>query len=252
MRFVTAALAALSLALIVLAAPSAWAQPIGQKTSSLYVRGDIGGAFSTHTEFADTNGTATNASLGSTQLAGDSGNSLLIQAGLGLQLNSLLRFDVTVMSLPMFKFNTTNNATPKGGVTYTTINGMVNGYLELNKIFRGLFGSAEPYFDGGVGLAYNQVNHFSYTDTSGNTTVLAQNEHFDPAWAAGAGIGFPLTKDLKIDVAYRYLFLGNLESGNSKVVNGQPAVPTTQAKANLQAHTVMIGLRYGFYAFNAF
>ena len=250
MRFGFAVWAACIGLATVAGATAAGAQVVGQKQSSLYVRGDLGGAFSTHTEFKDTNAGASDASLGTTQLAGDSGNSVLFEGGLGLQLNPLLRFDVVGMSLPFFKFTTTSNTQPNASASVINWTGLLNGYVELNHLLHGLFGNSEPYVDAGIGFSELKMDHMLMT--SGSTiTNLDGTDHFNIAWAAGGGVGFPITRDLKLDVAYRFLSLGSLETGTTKTVNGV-ASGTTPAKAELNAHTVMLGLRYTFYNFNAF
>jgi len=249
--------AALSACLCLLAsvafASAADAQVVGQKTSSFYIRGDLGGAFSTHTKLTDTDSGAPNASLGTTSLAGDDGNSFLMEGGLGLQLNQYFRVDGTVTAMPFIHFNSTDGAQPKGNGAAESSVGLINVYLELNKVFNGLFAGSEPYIDGGLGAAYNQFDHFTYTDQSNNTTSLSSNGHFDMAWAVGAGVGFPITRDLKLDVSYRFLSLGYLETGpTEKIYNGTDLGATTQSKALLQAHTIMIGLRYTFYRLDMF
>jgi opacity protein-like surface antigen len=250
MRFRSAVWAACIGLAAVVGATAADAQVVGQKQSSLYVRGDIGGAFSTHTEFKDTDASAPNASLGTTQLAGDSGNSVLMEGGLGLQLNPLLRFDAVGMILPFFKFRTTSNTQPQASANIVNWTGLLNGYVELNHLLHGLFGTAEPYIDAGIGFADNQTDHLQLA-SGGSTTVFDATDHFNLAWAAGGGIGFPITRDLKLDVAYRFLSLGSIETGTNKTVNGVTS-GTTVSKADLNAHTVMLGLRYTFYNFNAF
>ena len=67
------------------------------------------------------------------------------------------------------------------------------------------------------------------------------------AWQAGAGISLELTKQLAIDIGYRYFDAGRIETdaGNA-IVGGVVVGPYSGAKGDLAAHEFVGSVRFGF------
>ena len=65
------------------------------------------------------------------------------------------------------------------------------------------------------------------------------------AWGAGAGIAYPVAHNVLLDLAYKYLDLGEMRTGTTLAVEGVTA-EVGATKADLQAHTVTLGVRVSF------
>lgn len=211
-----------------------------QMNSGFYVRGDVGGAFSTDTTFEDTNPTAPNSTFGTVKVTGNSGNSVLVDAGAGFRFSPLFRADLTLSYIPSLRFSGSDNA---GFGTSNTADikslvGMVNGYLDLAAL-AGMPGSViQPFLVGSAGLSRNELGTLK-TMPTGNTISGSTRTEF--AWGVGAGVGIPVARNVTIDVMYKYLDLGEVRSSSATSIGTR-----TPIKADLQLHTVTAGVRLGF------
>jgi len=222
------------------ASPAAFAQ---QGLSGLYVRGDLGGAFGAGTTFKDSNPTAANCILCTTTLPTSTGNSVMFGGGVGYRFTPVLRADLTLDYMPQFNAHGTNS-TGSASVTFNTFVGLVNGYVDLNGLMPTAFGPFQPYLTAGIGMSRNSMGTaagraFGVSGTQSGAT------NTDLAWAIGAGVAYPINQNLTFDVGYKYLDLGELHTGTTNTAAGVTTTSTVQ-KANLQAHTVTAGLRWGF------
>ena len=104
---------------------------------------------------------------------------------------------------------------------------MLNGYFDIptKTAFR-------PYVGAGIGLARirGRVNWVDdeWLDVKGKTTR---------AWQVGAGIGYNVTKNVTLDVGYRYVNNGNVTNKHD---------PTIPVKFHARDQEVLDGLRYTF------
>ena len=99
---------------------------------SVYLRGDIGGAFGTDTTFK--NLPALPGGPGSTQTS-TLGNSLMYGGGIGFRINPLFRTDLTVDSIRRLDIEGTNAELRRGdefGACRIGVVGLVNGYFDFN------------------------------------------------------------------------------------------------------------------------
>ncbi len=212
---------------------------------SVYLRGDIGGAFGTDTTFK--NLPALPGGPGSTQTS-TLGNSLMYGGGIGFRINPLFRTDLTVDSIRRLDIEGTN--ANFGGVTSSahvgSVVGLVNGYFDFNGLWPTQLGRFQPYIDGGVGIAYNNLSRTSFALGNGAPAGSVTSHAFTHfAWGAGAGVAYVIRPNLLVDLSYKYLDLGEMHSGTQFLARGT-AVTTAQMNADLKAHTVMIGLRWEF------
>lgn len=226
------ALAVVAMLTTALAAQSAWAQ--------FYARADLGGAFSTNTDFTDVDPTASNALLGpGVAVTGDPGSSVIIGAGVGYRFTPAFRADFTLDYMPSFHFD----GTGPGFVASADVNslvGLFNGYIDLNGLMRPVFPGFEPYVDFGIGWARNEVGTASI---SGVTISGDTNTSF--AWGIGAGVGYAVMPKVTLDFAYKYLDLGEMRTGTTLAAPGI-IVPVGATKAGLQAHTFAVSARVTF------
>ncbi len=226
--------------LVALTASSGYAQDMASWLPyGVYVRGDVGGAIGVDT-------TAKSTLPGGTgNFKGHTGNSVIFGAGIGYRINPMFRTDLTVDYMPSLQFkgfNATAGSGSKGDIN--SLVGLANGYFDLAGVLPGVFGPFQPYIGGGIGLARN-VLATQALNTAGVGSTLSGGEHTSFAWDATAGVGYALTQNLTLDLAYKYIDAGSMRSGTRFVSNGA-ATTVPSLKADLQAHTVMVGLRYTF------
>jgi OmpA-OmpF porin, OOP family len=233
-------------ALLAASATGAFAQTVPSwiPFSSVYVRGDIGGAFGTDTTFK--NVPSLPGGSGSTQPS-NVHDSMMYGGGIGVRINPMFRTDITIDGIKRLNIEGTNAVRP--GVTssahVSSVVGLVNGYFDLNGLWPNVFGRFQPYIDAGVGIARNDLSRTSFA--AGGATIGSVNSHTftDFAWGAGAGVAYAVAPHMLVDLSYKYLDLGDMHSGTTLSV-GAAKVNTPRMSADLKAHTVMIGFRYEF------
>ena len=207
-----------------------------------YLRGDVGGAFSTNSSFRDVNPSASSALLGpGGRFKGNLGNSAFFDIGAGARLLPYWRWDATLTYIPSLKFSggdTLGHGSAESANVDSLV-GMLNGYLDLAGLAPYAFGMFQPYLDAGVGAA---SNHLATMDSSFGTGTIAGDTRTSFAWGMGAGVGYPIAPNTTLDVAYKYLDLGEMRTGTT---DGAGAA-ITPLKADLHTHTVTMGLRFGF------
>lgn len=242
-----------------------------------YLRGDVGvsryqgGKTSVQgstTEFYDT----------------DFGSGAFAGAGVGYQFSSWFRADVTAeyRFSTGFKWNDKGPAgTSTGfynpgtnrydgytasGTSYEKTSSdfssavvLVNGYFDL-----GTWHGFTPFLGAGVGYAYHFLHngatstlnaYGNYVDANGvmgtsgpaadvSGGSIRNKDHGDFAWALYAGVGYDVTPNVKLEVGYRYLNLGDVKTGTINCYCGQTY--TGLRTRELDSHDVKIGMRWAF------
>ena len=173
-----------------------------------------------------------------------------ISAALGVSFSDGYRFEVEVanqindlvgadpaavrMSTPLFgvggiikKTQSLSGKYEGVDVTVTTL--LANAYKDFYIVDK-FFG----YVSGGVGIAYNETDARSYVEEIEGRTPQHFNGERDAetvlAWQLGTGLGYELTKEINLNVGYRYLANDTTKSISSE----------------LGSHNVTAGIRYSF------
>jgi opacity protein-like surface antigen len=182
--------------------------------------------------------------------------------GVGYQFNSWLRVDVTG-EYRGAAFNGRDHVgyLGGGGIPVQQINnyradiatfvGLVNAYVDL-----GTWNCLTPYLGAGIGFANHRINGF--TDTGLNRPAGQQFDNIsyaygdsasktNLAWALMAGVSYDVTSNLKLDVGYRYLNMGD---GPSIGLNGAAGALVNPSSAvrfkRIDSHDFRIGMRWNF------
>lgn len=144
-------------------------------------------------------------------------------------------------------FTVTNPApTPSWGggevdplhTSLTTYTAMLNVYKDFGNI-RGFI----PYLGAGIGVAYNRMGDVYFTGNSNLTNVIHGNNDLSLAWALMAGVGYQISDRTILDLGYRYIDFGRIDSQRSDSAGFvNPAVKLS----DLSAHEFKVGLRYYF------
>ena len=137
------------------------------------------------------------------------------------------------------------------GVTHETTQGdftsavfLLNGYVDF-----GTWYGITPFIGAGAGFARNMLSGFSETSrtTSGGVTTpsggwIGDNDKTHFAWALYAGLGYAVTPNLKLELGYRYLNLGESVTGTLNCFCGQTFSPLKVK--DLDSHDIKLGFRW--------
>jgi opacity protein-like surface antigen len=242
-----------------------------------YLRGDIGIGTNRHEpdiEFTS-NGGPVPLGAGATFIVDDfkMGSSPFFGVGIGYQFNSWLRADLTA--------EYRGSASLQGRDTFlfpataTTGNRLTNNYsgsiqtnLFLANIYADLgtfcgFGCITPFVGAGLGFASHKVSQITdysvrgpYNTASAPTSVFtggtfAFNTYFAEktktnfAWALMAGLGVDVTKNVKLELGYRYVNMGKAESGPAELSGLADNPANLQVKfKDLDSHDFRMGMRW--------
>lgn len=110
---------------------------------------------------------------------------------------------------------------------------MVNAFYDFNTAT-----SFTPYVGAGLGGAYLKTDYRASIVNGGPGTAGVSKSNWNLAWNIGGGVAFHLNENAALDFGYRYVDLGNADTGNINMLDfsGSPKVDYT-------AHEFSIGLR---------
>jgi len=177
-------------------------------------------------------------------------SSPLFGIGIGYQFNNWLRFDVTaeyrgranLHAVAIGDQGSVNNF--QGSKSeFTTL---ANAYLDL-----GTWWHLTPFVGAGIGGSYNRIHDFFDTcgapACSGQLTGISDGtgSKFSFAWALHAGLAYQVTPGLTIELAYRYINLGDAQSGNFHNIDPLLSVhPGPFQFKDLTSHDLKLGVRW--------
>ena len=214
----------------------------GSAQAQFYIRAD--GAFSKSTNAGFQDNDPTTGFLISGDAAGtvpgqfnDFGNGAAVSVGAGTRFSPSGRIDVTA-AYRKYKLDQSDKFAPptsfKADITSMAV--MANLYLELAE------GGVTPYIGGGVGMSQNKLGDVAL-DNSGIQGTIQGDTKLGFAWGAMLGFSFPLASHLAIDIAYRFMDLGDVQTKQALTIAGT-AVPYSGASGHLRAHEIAVGLRF--------
>jgi len=235
-------------------APPMQPEPLGLKgtiSSGVYLRGDIGVGVQSVGRYYQQDV----AQFGGTFFGKTDNAAFFAGLGIGYRFNNWLRFDVTSeyrgagqIGVNDFIYNPFNNGfqsnTYKGNLTSLVT--LFNGYFDL-----GTWNCLTPYIGAGIGFTQNRISGLSdqgalvgdFTGATLNTAGSGTTSGL--AWALMAGLGYEVNKNLTLEVGYRYLNLGDAQSG--RLVNAFTGQVQAPLKArDIDSHDFRIGMRWNF------
>ena len=202
--------------------PPQYRAPLLELNSGWYLRGDLGGFWGRvdGAEMTAPLANPTDSSMGNGYTAG---------FGFGLK-SRWLRTDITIDYATPTKYKGTIASADDTTAKVQPTAALLNGYLDL-----GTWYHIAAYIGGGAGLAYNRITDFA---TAVPVTGDSNKNQWNFAYAGMAGIAFPISHNMMMDVGYRYLNVGDVSTGGS-------ASPAMTIK-NVAAHEVRVGVRWSF------
>jgi opacity protein-like surface antigen len=230
-----------------------------------YLRGDVGVAAyhsDKWTQQASTNGSTI---LSSGFISNSLSDGAYVDVGAGYQFNSWLRADITAE----WRSAVSGSGTYQEVTTYNDATGLhrfsgqnnyrdghLNSYLVMANAYfdLGTWWGLTPFVGGGVGLANLRLSGFTdsgYASVDGAlspvaTSLIGSGSKTNFAWALMAGLGYDVSPNLKLELAYRYLNMGDAKVGNvyCGALSGCGVVAQGFRVKQLDAQEVRLGMRW--------
>jgi opacity protein-like surface antigen len=232
--------------------------------SGWYLRGDVGYALSTSTDLATyrtfdpITSTYGQATFDTSNLS----SQIIFGGGVGYRYNEWVRGDATIDGFRSKFTGTTSGPLPclttgpintacrsEDAATVSAISFMGNGYIDL-----GTYIGITPYVGAGAGMSYVSWSglasqNYCIGATCPGTPIAPTSNSGVKDWrftyAFMAGAAYDLTKNLKLDVGYKYRKIddGEMFGWNAAAV-AAGASGTQGSDQGLTQHEVKVGLRY--------
>jgi opacity protein-like surface antigen len=216
-----------------------------------YLRGDIGVGFTERGAWAETNIDKPGAFAPAGWYERRIDNVGTISAGVGYQFTEYLRGDITAQYRTQANVNGVNYITQlkqadtvdgvKGHIDTAVV--MANGYVDI-----GRYSGLTPYLGAGIGVAYHHVGEMKDSgigpQNPGASGAYGSSSNGSLAWALHAGFAYDIAPNLKMDLGYTYLNLGEARSG--ELVCSTPCNGGRLNFKEFASNDVHIGLRYLF------
>ena len=229
--------------------PMSYAPPVIEDFGGWYLRGDIG--FSNqkvdHLNNAlDANNTTSVQNL-SFNTAG------IFGAGVGYQFNHWFRADITGEYRGNSDFSGTDQISYPGGVgtdvyhaTKSEWVALANAYVDL-----GTWWCITPFVGAGVGAARVSIANFTDQGIANNGggalpgLALADNvAKWNLAWAIHAGVAYKVNPNFTVELAYRYLNMGDGLTGDLRTFDGTNNIVNPMTFKNITSQDLMLGVRW--------
>jgi len=231
-----------------IAAPPMYAPPV-EDFGGWYLRGDIG--FSNQrvdrlNNALDVNNTSSVQTLGF-NTAG------IFGLGAGYQFNNWFRADVTGEYRGNSQFLGTDRITFPGGVGTDTYHASKNEWVVLANAYvdLGTWWCVTPFIGAGVGGARVSINNFTDQGLAnlgaGALPGLAFGDNvskWNLAWALHAGLAYRVSPNFTVELAYRYLDMGDGLTGDLRTFDGVNAINNPMTFKHITSHDLKLGVRW--------
>jgi opacity protein-like surface antigen len=230
--------------------PPAYAPPpIVEDFGGWYLRGDIG--FSNQrVERLDNALDANNLTSRQSLAFGTAG---IFGLGAGYRFNNWFRADVTGEYRGNSQFFGTDHITYVGGVGVDTYHATKQEWVVLGNAYvdLGTWWCMTPFIGAGVGGARVAINGFTDHGIANNGGGALPGLAFGDsvakwnfAWALHAGVAYKVTPGFTVELAYRYLDMGNGLTGDLRTFDGGNAINNPTTFRNITSHDLKLGVRW--------
>ncbi|MBY0532564.1 MAG: outer membrane beta-barrel protein [Xanthobacteraceae bacterium] len=224
--------------------------PVIEEFGGWYIRGDIGMTNQALGELFNANYPST-ANLIVRDKNFESG--MLWGLGVGYKWNSWMRFDVTGEYRGETGFHGLDTWFDGANARFNNYTGkksewlfMLNAYADL-----GTWGGVTPFV--GAGIGFSRIGIHSLRDMGVGpapalqpTLSYADSAYtWNIAYALHAGLAYEVSKNFTVELAYRYVYLGDGKSGTLIAYDGSGTTPPMEFRG-IDSHDLKIGVRYLF------
>ena len=196
------------------------------------------------------------AALGS---LGDFGTIAGLEFGLGYTILPALRLEAAIQYRPDFSFKGNANFTQLApgdrqdfSAELSSLSGLLAAYLDISELLLFQFAPVGPFIGVGGGLSRIEIGD-TRMDFPQTSTIVPGDHHVSFSWMLTAGLAVSLGGRLSVDVAWRYMDHGSIEtaSGAGRVSwrdgSREPLqLDLSGTKSHLRSHGLNVSLRYAF------
>src|SRR5689334_4766162 len=229
--------------------PACAPPPVVEDFGGWYLRGDIG--FSnqrvSHLDNAlDANNLTSQQKL-SFNTAG------IFGLGAGYRFNNWFRADITGEWRGNSQFHGTDQITYVGGVGTDTYRATKSEWVVLGNAYvdLGTWWCMTPFIGAGIGGARVSIAGFTDQGIANNGggalpgLALADDvSKWNFAWALHAGVAYKVTPNFTVELAYRYLDMGNGLTGDLRTFDGINNINNPTTFRSITSHDLKIGVRW--------
>jgi opacity protein-like surface antigen len=174
----------------------------------------------------------------------DFDSSPLVGLGIGYQFNHWIRADITGEYRGKATFHGLERAIDLSGANdYTATKsewvGLANVYFDL-----GTWYSLTPFIGAGVGFTHTMIDNFRDMGAPSALAFARDHSETDLAWALHAGVAYDVTPNFKVEFAYRYLNLGDGQTGILHRYDDSGCRCLAVKFKDLDSHDFKVGMRW--------
>jgi opacity protein-like surface antigen len=233
-------------------APPPYAPAVVEDFGGWYLRGDIG--FSNQRVNRLNNALDVNATTSVQTLNFNTAG--IFGLGVGYRFNNWFRADITGEYRGNSQFFGTDAITFAGGFGTDTYHATKSEWVVLGNAYvdLGTWWCMTPFIGAGVGGARVSINGFTdqgiVTPVPGPGPALASLAFGDNvsrwnfAWALHAGVAYRVTPNFTVELAYRYLDMGNGLTGDLRAFDGTNNINNPTTFRSITSHDLKIGVRW--------
>jgi opacity protein-like surface antigen len=233
-------------------APPPYAPAVVEDFGGWYLRGDIG--FSNQRVSRLNNVLDANATTSVQNLNFNTAG--IFGLGAGYRFNNWFRMDITGEYRGNSQFFGTDAITFPGGFGTDTYHATKSEWVVLGNAYvdLGTWWCMTPFIGAGVGGARVSINGFTdqgiVTPVPGPGPALASLAFGDNvsrwnfAWALHAGVAYRVTPNFTVELAYRYLDMGNGLTGDLRAFDGTNNINNPTTFRSITSHDLKIGVRW--------
>ena len=232
-----------------IAAPPAYAPPQVEDFGGWYLRGDIG--FSN--QRVERLNNVLDAGLTTSTQNNNFNTAGIFGVGVGYKVNNWFRADVTGEYRGNSQFFGTDRITYPGGVGVDTYHATKNEWVVLANAYvdLGTWWYITPFIGAGVGGARVGIANFTDQGIANNGAgalpglVFGDNlSKWNLAWAIHAGLAYKVSPNFTVELAYRYLDMGDGLTGDLRAFDGANNVVNPTTFKNITSHDLKLGVRW--------
>ncbi len=173
-----------------------------------------------------------------------SSDTYFIGGGVGYEFNNWLRFDATAEYRGKTQVNAFGSYTFGGGTFGDAYQGYLQSWVFLANAYvdLGTWQCFTPFVGAGVGGAYTTLADFTDVGIGTSGRGIGRNSSdWSLAWALYGGVAYTVSKNLKVELSYRYLDYGSI-TDTVDCLGG--CNPDSYKLSNLHSSDIMLGLRW--------
>ena len=115
-----------------------------------------------------------------------------------------------------------------------------NAYVDL-----GTWWCMTPFIGAGIGGARVAINGFTDVNTpNAGVAFGADTAKWNFAWAAHAGVAYKVSPGFTVELAYRYLDMGNGLTGDLRTFDGTNNINNPMTFKGITSHDLKLGVRW--------